>query len=334
MLTFQDGTEHVEISRIKHGKYKKTTPVYWSPIIKPELRNSIDDLNYYFGDENFRDRFELSGGQSMAIKESLENDCVCEKFQQKHFKCKRFIHESLNTEMDLSGTNQTFDFRFPPNGDSYGWSTFVCGNSGAGKTRWVADQIEKNLNGPKKDRRHFIYISNELHIDKTLEPLKRDKYRDRFQGIDISEQSLKESGKSPHDFFLTAVKVHIDAAPRGSIVIADDAPDAHPTVAELMRNIIIRLQRVGRHSGVGLIFLLHKLSSGLWSSQAYSSARYIVVFPRSMKNKIRDLFEKEIGLTRKEAKRHLHDFSQTGRAMICRMHSPSAFMNDKLIRLL
>ena len=334
MLTFQDGKEHVEISRIKHGKYKKTTPVYWSPIIKPELRNSIDDLNYYFSNENFRDRFELSGQQSHEIKDALENDCVCEKHQNKHFKCKRFIHESLNTEMDLSGTNDTFDFRFPPGGDTYGWSTFVCGSSGAGKSRWCCDLIEKNILGPKKDRRNFIYISNEFHIDKTLAPLKKDKYRDNFQGIDISEMSLTESGKSPQDFFTTEVKVQIDAAPRGTICVCDDCPDAHPVVAELMRSMIIKLQRVGRHSGIGLMFLLHKLSSGLWSSQAYSSCRYIVVFPRSMKNKIRDLFEKEMGITRKEAKRHLHDFSQTGRAMICRMHAPSAFMNEKLIRLL
>ena len=334
MLTFVDGKEHTVISDIKQKNSRKTTPLYWSPVIQPDLRNSIDDLGYYFGNEDFRDRFELSGHQATEIKTALESDCVCEKFQQKHFKCKRFIHDSLNTEMDLSGTDQLFDFRFAPGGESYGWSTFVCGSSGAGKTHWVVEMILKNLNGPKKDRRHFIYISNEFEIDKTLAPLKKDKFRELFQGVDISEHSMSDSDLSPDEFFQTEVKVRIDAAPRGTIVIADDAPDAHPIVADLMRNVIIRLQRVGRHSGVGLIFLLHKLSSGIWSSQAYSSCRFIVVFPRSMKNKIRDFFEKDMGLTRREAKRHLHDFSQTGRAMICRMHAPCAFMNEKLIRLL
>ena len=334
MLTFENGEEHTVISQIKQKRNKKTQPLYWSPIIKPELRNSIDSLDYFFGNEDFRDRFELSHDQASEIKGALEQDSVCEKYQQKHFKCKRFIHESLNVEMDLSGTDQTFDFRFPPGGDTYGWSTFCCGNSGAGKTRWCVDLILKNLNGPSKDKRHFIYVSNEFHIDKTLTPLKKDKYRDYFQGVDISDHSLTESEKTPQEFFETEVKVRIDACPRGTIVICDDCPDAHPVVAEAMRNLIIKLQRVGRHSGVGLIFLLHKLSSGLWSSQAYSSARYIVVFPRSMKNKIRDFLEKDIGITRKEAKRHLLDFSQTGRAMICRMHSPCAFMNEKLIRLL
>ena len=334
MLTLSNGTEHVEITKIKQSRNRKKQPLYWSPVIKPELRNSIDDLSYYFKNEDFRDRFELSTQQAQDIQQALEDDCVCEKFQQKHFKCKRFIHESLNTEMDLSGTDQTFEFGFPPGSESYGWSTFVCGSSGAGKTHWVMQLIKRNLDGPKKDRRHFLYISNEFYIDKTLAPLKADKYRENFSGIDISEHSLTESGKSPQEFFDTEIKVRIDASPRGTIVICDDCPDAHPLVAENMRRLIIKLQRVGRHTGIGLVYLLHSLKSGLWSSTAYSSCRYIVVFPRSMKNKIRDFFEKDLGVTRREAKRQCHDFAQTGRAMICRMHAPSAFINEKLIRLL
>ena len=99
--------------------------------------------------------------------------------------------------MDLSGTNQTFDFRFPPDKESYAWSTFVCGNSGSGKTRFCVDLCKKCLDGPEKDKRQFIYISNEFYIDETLKPLKADKYRDYFQGVDISEHALTESGKSP-----------------------------------------------------------------------------------------------------------------------------------------
>ena len=334
MLTFEKGNEHVEISKIKQSKNKKLTPVYWSPVIRPELRNSIDDLSYYFKNEDFRDRFELSHKQADEIQHAMENDCVCESHQQKHFKCKRFIHDSLNTEMDLSGTNQEFTFKFPPGGDTYGWSHFVCGSSGAGKTHFVMELIKDNLDGPKKDRRHFIYVSNEFNIDRTLTPLKVDKYKEYFTGIDISENTIRESEMEPLDFFENEVKIRIDTAPRGTIVVCDDCPDSHPLVAEAMRNLIIKLQRVGRHSGIGLIFLLHKLSSGLWSSQAYSSCKNIIVFPRSMKNKIRDLMEKEIGITRREAKRHLHDFAQTGRAMVIRMHAPALLQNSKLIRLL
>ena len=87
MLTFEKGNEHVEISKIKQSKNKKLTPVYWSPIIRADLRNSIDDLSYYFKNEDFRDRFELSQQQAQSIQEAMEHDCVCEKHQQKHFKC-------------------------------------------------------------------------------------------------------------------------------------------------------------------------------------------------------------------------------------------------------
>jgi hypothetical protein len=334
MLTFEPGDDHVEISQIRQGENKKLTPVYWSPVIRDDMRNSIDDLGYYFNNNGFRDRFELSNQQASAIQEAMEQNCVCEKYQQKHFKCKRFIQESLDREMDLSGTDQEFTFKLPPGGDTYGFSHFCCGNSGAGKTHFCSRLCQTNMDGPKKDRRHFLYISNEYNIDKTLAPLKADRYRDLFTGVDISEGTIRDSQYDPQAFFDNEIQLRVDTAPRGTMCIVDDAPDAHPIVADNIRRLITKLQRVGRHTGVGLIFLLHKLSSGLWSTQAYSSCKNIIVFPRSMKNKIRDLMEKEIGITRREAKRHLHDFSQTGRACVIRMHSPALLQNEKLIRLL
>jgi len=334
MLTFENGNEHVEISKIKQAKNKKQTPVYWSPVIREDMRNSIDDLGYYFKNEDFRDRFQLSQQQADSIQEAMIQGTICERFQQKHFKCKKFIHDSLNTEMDLSNTEQEFVFSFPPGSDSYAFAHFCCGSSGAGKTRFCVDLLKANMDGPAKDRRNFIYVSNEFNIDRTLEPLKANKYKDYFTGVDISENTIRDSQHDPQAFFENEVKLRIDTAPKGTVVVCDDCPDSHPVVADAMRKLIIKLQRVGRHTGVGLIFLLHKLSAGLWSSQAYSSAQNLIVFPRSMKNRIRDLMEKELGIPRREAMRHIHDFSQTGRAMIIRQHSPALLQNKKLIRLL
>ena len=61
--------------------------------------------------------------------------------------------------------------------------------------------MKRNLDGPKKDKRNFIYISNELTIDKTLQPLRADKYRDNFMGIDISEGAIKDSTLNPFEYF-------------------------------------------------------------------------------------------------------------------------------------
>ena len=283
------------------GNGKKKTPVYWHPVKNLELRNSVDDLNHFFANEDFRDRFMLNKEEADDIKRCLSNEEVCDKYQGKFFKVKRFIQESLLNEMNIADTKQKFIVDFPKGGDTYGWCTFVCGGSGSGKTHWVVDRILRNLNGPKQDRRTFIYCSAELELDKTLVPVRDNKkFRDNFIGVDISEQAVKAAYEtSPQEFFENRVQMVVDTAPAGSILVADDAQDSHPVIAEKMRKLIVRVQRVGRHRKLGLMFLLHKLKSGSWSSQAYSSCRHIVVFPRSQKNKIRDMLEVDFGIPKR-----------------------------------
>ena len=334
MLTLQNHPENIQIAVLKDGNKKQ--PVFWHPTIKPELRNGVEDLNYFFGNTDFRDRFELSHEQSDEIKSSLTNDSVCEKHQSKHFQCKRFISDVLNNEMDLMDSNGTFEFQFPKGGNTYPWAHFVCSGSGAGKTHWIMSQLKNNLDGPKSEKRHVLWFSAELSTDKTIAPLRdNEKYNEWFTGVDISEHAIEDSQyNSPEDFFDKEVKLRIDTAPEGTLLIADDAQDSHPVVADMMRRLMIKLMRVGRHRKVGLIYSLHKLASGAWSSQAYSSCQNIIVFPRSNKNKVRKFLEDEIGMTRKEARRAVKDFGQSGRAMIVRLHCPQLLMSEKLIRLL
>ena len=340
MLTLSPDPENILIAEIRTGKRKNLQPVWWHPIIKKELMNSVEDLAYFFSDEDFTDRFELTQDQAENIKHNLINNTVCCDNQIKHFKCKRFITEALYSEIDISDQqNENLEVNFPPfDGDkaTYSWCYFVCGGSGSGKTRWCCDRILANLDGPKKDRRKFIYFSAELDMDKTLAPLRdNEKYRDWFTGVDISDKTVTDSQYSTaEEFFNAEVKMRIETAEPGTCVVADDAQDGALGLQEPMRKMIIRLQRVGRHSRVGLMFLLHKIKSGLWTSQAMSSCRYIVLFPRSQKCKIRDFMEKELGMLRRDAKRAVKDFGQRSRAMIIRMHAPQCLISEKLIRLL
>ena len=319
----------------KKGKHKGTD-VYWHPVKNLELRNSIDDLDHFFADEDFRDRFQLNRHEAESIKHCLANDEVCSEYQNKFFKIKRFIQDSLLTEMDIADTDQSFVVDFPKGGDTYGWCTFVCGGSGSGKTYWCVQRILRNLTGPKKDRRVFIYCSAELELDDTLAPIRDNKkFKDNFVGIDISEDAINNSHEeSPQQYFENRVQLMVDTAPDGAILVCDDAMDSHPVVAELMRKLIIRVQRVGRHRKLGLMFILHKLKSGSWSSQAYSSCKYIVTFPRSQKNKIRDMLETDFGIPKREASRTINDFAQAGRAMIIHCHAPNYIVNSKLLRLI
>jgi hypothetical protein len=333
MLTFQNGSEFSEVCKLKEKGARKMTPVMWSPVIKEELRNSIDSLDHFFKNDYFRDRFELNNDECCQIQHALERNCVCEKYQRKFFKCKKYIYQCLREEMDLTGSESEFVFGFPPGSDTYAYSTFVCGNSSAGKSYWVKTLVEANLKGKKADRRKFVYISNELTIDKTIQPLLAEKYHENVVGIDISEEAIEESELTPTEYFMKKVKSRVErAAP--CVVIADDAQDSMPELAEHMRRYLTKLQRCGRHKQISVIFLLHKLNSGLWSSTAKSSCRYIVLFPRSMKNRCRKFLEDELGIPKREAEKHVMDYAQTGRAMVCRMHAPCCFLNKKLLRLM
>lgn len=340
MLTLTPHADNVQIAEIRTGRNKKLQPLWWHPTVQKELMNSVEDLGYFFNNEDFTDRFELSQEQAQSIQTHLASNSVCADNHIKHFKCKRFITEALYSEMDISDQkNQTFEVNFPPfEGDkaTYGWCYFVCGGSGSGKTHWVLQRIKANLDGPAKHRRKFIYFSAELELDRTLAPVRDDeKYRDNFTGVDISDSSVNDSQyASAEEFFNAEVKTRIETAEPGTMIIADDAQDGALGLQEPMRRMIERLQRVGRHSRVGLMFLLHKIRSGLWTSQAMSSCRYIVLFPRSQKNKIRDFMEKELGMLRRDAKRAVKDFGQRSRAMVIRMHSPQALISEQLIRLL
>jgi hypothetical protein len=335
MLTLTENPENIHLMSMKPEKGKESVPVYWHPTIKPELRNSVETLDFFFKNDDFRNMFELSGPEADAIQESLDRDEVCCQHQKKYFKCKRFISESLYQEMNIESDNKKFILDFPPGGESYGWCCFCCGGSGSGKSFWCIDRILRNLKGPKKDRRNFIYCSAELSLDKTLAPVRdNERYKDNFVGVDISEDAIKDSGLTPGEYYDQKIGIRVDTAAPGTILICDDYRDSVPEVAERMRRMIDRTQRVGRHRKLGLIFILHKLKSGMWSSTAYSSCKYIVVFPRSQKNKIRDLLEKDFGFTKREARRTVSDFAQTGRACWIHAHAPNYIANDNLLRLI
>ena len=98
--------------------------------------------------------------------------------------------------------------------------------------------------------------------------------------------------------------------------------------------MVIHRERVYRHQSVSLMVILHSIRSGAWSQQAYNSIRYLVLFPRSQKGKITNYLNQDIGLPLREARETVRSFSQTGRHMIVRLHSPECLIGPKLIKIL
>ena len=332
MLTLTPHKDNTVIAHMRTGK--KTTEVFWHPVVRSELRNSVEDLGSFFT-EDFRDRFELSEDQSDSIRSHLSTNAVCEKNQSKYFKCKTAIKESLTREMDISDTESEFEIHFPPGNNTWGCLHLYVASSGGGKTYAVVQRVLQNLNGPKKDRRKFYWFSPEWNIDETLAPLKQPKYRENVYGIDISDDSVETSEyQTAGEFFTNEIEIRIKHATKGSILIADDPMDASPGVAIPLRNLINKMQRVSRHKKIGLIFILHSIRSGIWSSQASTSCRFFTLFPRAQRGKITEYLNRDLGMRLSEARRAVKDFSASGRHMTVRLHSPQALIGPNLIRLL
>ena len=333
MLTLKSHPDNVELCLLKTGKKKQK--VFWHPVRNSDLRNAVSDVKG-FDSEAFRDRFGLSPGQSEQILDHLNSGTTPEgPLQKVFFKVKRYIEDRLYSEMNLAKSKQQLVLPYPPGNDTWGELMLCCGASSSGKSYHLFKRMKENLDGPEKNRRRFTIISNEFNKDKTLDKLdlRSEKYRNYIHGIDVGDASLDNSPHdTPQQFYDREVKPYVDEARPGQVLIFDDPMDSCCSIQ--LRHAINKLQRTARHDSVGLAFILHSIRSGIWSSTASSNCKYFVLFPRSQRGKVRDFLNKEMGCTLGEAREHVYDFAQSGRAMTVRLFSPQCLLGEKMIRLL
>ena len=331
MLTLTQHPDNQEIGTLIEGSHRQ--PIYFHPKKNPDLKIQVDDISG-FNTQEFRDRFSITKIQANEIMQHITSDTEPEgALQGIFFKVKSFINNSLYVEMDLRTSEQRIEVNFPEGSDTWGELAICAGASGSGKTHFIASKVQRNLDGKKKNRRHFIWLSAEYHKDKTLKTLKKDKYRFFFTGVDIGEQAFAMSQYTTRkEFFENEVKALVDSASPGTVVICDDPMDS--AIADYLRPYISGLLRTARHDGIGLMYIVHSIRSGSWSSQAHNSVKMFIVFPRSQRGKIRAYLNTEIGLTLREARENVQDFGDASRVMIVRIHSPQALISDKLIRLI
>ena len=223
MLTLHKTDKTVQIAKLVEGR--RVTPVYWNPTQQETLMNSVHDIGT-FNDAYFRDRFELSESQATDIFSGLAEERVLESNQAKYFKVKRHIRDSLLSTMDVSDTSGHFQIDFDKGNTEYSGHMLICSGTGGGKTYFAVQMILRNLKGPAAQKRHFVIVSSEWNEDSTLKPLKQEKYQQYVTGIDVSENSLKDSEWGTSDeFFENEVKLRVEHAPRGAVVLLDDATD-------------------------------------------------------------------------------------------------------------
>ena len=331
MLTLSNHPDNIPICDIVRGK-RVEQEVLWHPRRNEELQNKVEKISH-FNTPYLRDMFELSKGQAESIFSHLEAGTTDVTNQKAFFRVKKHIHTALYTEMDLSDNDLEFSVRFEKDTSKYTGHELVISGTGSGKTYYCVQRILKNLTGPKARRRNFIVFSAEWHMDKTLAPLKKERFERYISGIDCGTEAFKESQHQTEDeFFTHEILAKVENAQGGSVILWDDAREI--VAPDRVRKLIDRLLRVGRHQGVSIMVILHNLKSGSWSTQAYSSIKYLTVFCRSQKAKIVNFLNRDLGLPLGEARDHVYAFAQTGRTCMIRFHAPECLIGPKLLRLL
>ena len=313
-------------------KQKLIHDVYWHPRRDETFRNEVEDLNS-FNTPYLRDRFELSKAQADSIFDHLKRDETDVSNQKAFFKVKKYIQDALFTEMDLGDTGYTFRVTFDKDATKYSGHELIIGGTGSGKTTYFVNRTLQNLKGPKTRRRKFMIFSAEWTADRTLAPLKAERFINYVEGVDCGEAAFRESNwDTEEDFFHNEINLRVRGAEPGTVILFDDAREI--VAPNLVRKLIDKTLRVGRHQGLTLMVVLHNLRSGAWSSQAYSSVRYLTTFPRSQKAKIVNFLNRDIGLPLSQARDCVYAFGQAGRLMMVRFHAPEALIGENLLRLL
>ena len=153
-------------------------------------------------------------------------------------------------------------------------------------------------------------------------------------GDTVSEGSmvLDSQWNTEEEFFENEIKMRVEFAPPGSVILFDDAVDM--IAPDRVRALINRQLRVARHSAVTVQLILHNLRSASWSTQAHNSIRYLTTFPRSQKGKVVAYLNRDLGIPLAQARDHVRSFGQSGRHMSARHHAPELLIGPKLIRLL
>ena len=338
MLTMHNKPECVEIATLYENEQdKKGTPIYWYPKKDPLLKLGVDDVESYLKSPEFRDEYRLSKAAAAAISTALikGEDVPEEKgLNNKFFEIKKDLENKLYTEMDLGNSKQFLRVDFPRDNHSWTGLHITIGSSGSGKTHHTVDLIMKNLTGPKRWRRRFLYASNELWKDKTLKKLLSDRFHQYVVGVDLSDDAFEESPEtSVESWFHNEILPKFKRMGDGSHIVFDDAVDS--IAGNYLRKWQNSAYRTLRHKNVGLTSLQHSMRNGRWSSQAYSSVKYVHTFPRgSGKGKLVDYLSKDIGVRLKKAREYVQRFAENGRVMTIRMHNPSCLIGPKGLVLL
>ena len=228
----------------------------------------------------------------------------------------------------MRGTNKKITWKYPTNTKEWPGTSLIIGSSSSGKTHLIASQIEEALK--RKKKRKFIYVSPEFNIDRTLTKLRNNKrWINYFRGIDVSDKSFELSERGTADnWWKEDIYPILKDAEEGTCIVLDDSKDSE--IWRQSRAFMTKMLRTGRHRGVGLVSIQHNVRGGQDTSQAYSSVKNVILFPRAGgKGKQVDFLHETVGVSRKRAYELVEIFAESGRHMTIHTWSPVVIYGPK-----
>jgi hypothetical protein len=315
---------------------KNKNPLFYidgKPVYTTFNKNDADrippyrDSSKYLNSDEFRERYTLSKREQNELVKALRSNIVPDNnLKGKFFHIRRDLNQRLFTEIDLRGTDHKIDWRFPMNPKEWPETQIIIGSSGVGKTHKIVSEITEALKRSKK--RKFIYVSPELQVDSTLKKLINTKrWSNFFEGIDVSDEAYQEwktenGGGDPDGWWTDVIFPVLDNLEKGVFVVLDDAPDS--VVHRHLQKWLIKYLRTGRHKQVGVGSLQHLVRGRKWTSQSFSSVKWVVLFPRGGgKGKQVEWLYENLGVGRKRARALVDIFGSGGRWMMIHQWSPS-----------
>ena len=288
------------------------------------------DSKKYLDSDEFREHYGLTRTEGQVLKKALHSDIVPENsnLKKKFYSIRKDLNSRLFNEIDLRGTDKEITWKYPTNPKVWPGTMIVIGSSSSGKTHLVASHIEEALK--RKKKRKYIYMSPEFNLDRTLQKLRNNKrWINYFRGIDVSDKAFKESEKgSASQWWDDDIFPLLRDAEEGTTVVMDDNKDSE--VWRQSRRFMNKMMRTGRHRSLGLVSIQHNVRGSQDTSQAYSSVKNVVLFPRAGgKGKQVDFLNETVGVTRKQAYNLVDIFAESGRWMAIHQWSPVVIYGPK-----
>ncbi len=269
--------------------------------------------------------------------DSLEEPDVGHPLRKAYWDIRDRYETSLMREMYI-GDQQDLKFQLdlPKKVKDWPGTYTAFGSSGAGKTYYVVSMIERYLKsvGSGAPVRAVIWLSPEEKIDKTLRPLKQQKWREYYYGIDISEKAVKEAKMGAEQYFEERIKSVIDKHGENALIVFDDFVDAAPGLYNPLERLYNSSLRVARHMNSGIFSLQHTYAGHRATSQSLQSNRYIIFFPRSQQQRCTMFLKDHLQIPTPEAKVLVKRFASLARSMVVQMHSPVCIFNEKYLLLI